>query len=114
VPPLGSLALMLAKRDWQRDQCLISWRVMINEHAEKLRVKYGYYPDFRSSACRLDPAGVDTNFYEPYPFGVCGSRRQTLTTARRHDAIPGRDKHRGGGIDRADPGVPHTLMARRS
>src|SRR5271165_90945 len=29
-----------------------------------------------------------------------------LTTACRHDAIPGGDKHRGGDIDRADPGVP--------
>jgi len=87
---------------------------MINEHAEKLRVKYGYYTDFRLIGVSARSRGSRYELYEPYPFGVCGSRRQTLTTARRHDAIPGRDKHRGGGIDRADPGAPHTLMARRT
>ena len=87
---------------------------MINEHAEKLRVKYGYYTDFRLIGVSARSRGSRYELYEPYPFGVGGSRRQTLTTARRHDAIPGRDKHRGGDIDRADPGVPHTLMARRS
>jgi len=54
-----------------------------------------------SSACRLDPAGVDILVLRTsmsLPVGVCGSRRQTLTTARRHDAIPGRDKPRGGDI----------------
>jgi hypothetical protein len=30
------------------------------------------------------------------PVGSGGSRHQTLTTARRRDAIPGRDKHRDG------------------
>src|SRR5208283_4931925 len=69
-----------------------------------------------SSACRLDPAGVDiltARTSTSLTRRVRGSRPQTLTTACRHDVIPGLDKHRGGDIDRADPGVSHTLMARR-
>jgi len=52
-----------------------------------------------SSASRLDPAESTFSRYEllrALPVGSGGSRQQTLTTARRHDAIPGRDKHRGG------------------
>ena len=55
-----------------------------------------------------------TNFYGPLPVGIRGSRHQTSTTARSTRCDPGLDKHRSGDIDRADPGVPHTLMARRS
>ena len=40
-------ALMLAKRGRRRGQRLISCRVMINEHAQKLRVKHRYYTHFR-------------------------------------------------------------------
>ena len=47
MPTLEWSALILAKRGCRRGQRLISWRVMINEHAQKLRVKHGYYTDFR-------------------------------------------------------------------
>jgi hypothetical protein len=47
IPTLEWLAPMLAKRGCRRGQRLIPWRVMINEHAQKLRVKHGYYTDFR-------------------------------------------------------------------
>lgn len=80
MPGLEWSALILAKRGCRRGQRLISCRIMINEHAQKLRVKHGYYTDFRLvgvSACLLDPAGVDTNFYKPYPLGSAapGARR---------------------------------------
>jgi hypothetical protein len=82
VPPLGSLALMLAERGCRGGQRLISWRVMINEHAEKLRVKDGYYTHFRLVGVSAQSAGSRrsdvTNVYEPYRW-VCGSRHQTLT-----------------------------------
>jgi hypothetical protein len=113
MPTLEWSALMLAKRGCRRGQRLISCRVMINEHAQKLRVKHRYYTHFRL-------VGVSARSRESIRTSmsltrwVYGFRRQTLTTARRHDAIPGRDKHHGGDIDRADLGVPHALMARRS
>ena len=77
MPGLEWSALILAKRGCRRGQRLISWRVMINEHAQKLRVKQVITRISDSSACRLDPAGVDTNFYEPYPLGSAapGARR---------------------------------------
>ncbi len=118
MPTLEWSALALAKRGCRRGQRLVSSRVMINEHAQKLWVKHGYYTYLRlvgvSARSRGSRHSRVTNFYDPYPFGVCGFRHQTLTTARRHDAIPGQDKHRDGDIDRADPGIPHTLMVRRS
>ena len=78
MPTLEWSALILAKRGRRSGQRLISWRVMINEHAQKLRVKHGYYTDFRLvGVSARDPAGVDTNFYEPYPLGSAapGARR---------------------------------------
>jgi len=57
VPPLGSLALMLAERGCRGGQRLISWRVMINEHAEKLRVKDGFYTHFRLVGVSAQSAG---------------------------------------------------------
>ena len=47
MPTLEWSALMPAKRGCRRGQRLMSWRVMINEHAQKLRVKHGYYTHFR-------------------------------------------------------------------
>jgi hypothetical protein len=47
MPRLEWSALILAKRGCRRRQRLISWRVIINEHAQKLRVKHDYYTDFR-------------------------------------------------------------------
>jgi hypothetical protein len=53
---------------------------MINEHAEKLRVKDGYYMHFRSVGVLAESAGSRrsgvTNVYEPYRC-VGGSRHQT-------------------------------------
>jgi len=110
-------ALALAKRGCRRGQRLVSWRVMINEHAQKLRVKHGYYTYFGlvgvSARSRGSRHSRVTNFYEPDPLGL-RPQAPDVNNGPRHDAIPGRDKHRGGDIDRADPGAPHTLMARRS
>lgn len=47
MPTLEWLALILAKRGRRRIQRLISWRAMINEHAQKVRVKRGYCMYFR-------------------------------------------------------------------
>jgi hypothetical protein len=47
MPTLEWSALILAKRGGRSGHRLTSWRVMINEHAQKLRVKHGYYTDFR-------------------------------------------------------------------
>jgi len=91
MPTLEWLALILAKRGCRGGQRLISWRIMINEHAQKVRVKHGNYTYFRL-------VGVSARSRGSRHSRVCGSRRQTLTTARRHDAIPGRDKPRGGDI----------------
>jgi hypothetical protein len=90
MPTPEWLALILAKRGCRRGQRLISWRAMVNEHAQKVRVKRGYYTYFASSACLVDPPGAGMLVLRTsmsLTRGVCGSRHQTLTTARRHDAI---------------------------
>jgi hypothetical protein len=68
---------MLAKRDCRRDQRLISWRVMINEHAEKLRVKHGYYTDFRLVGVSARSRGSRYELLRALPVGVRGSGHQT-------------------------------------
>jgi len=75
------LALILAKRGCRRGQRLISWRVMINEHAQKVRVKRGYYTYSRlvgvSGRSHGSRRSRVTNFYEPYPLesAAPGTRR---------------------------------------
>ena len=69
MPTLEWLALILAKRGCRGGQRLISWRIMINEHAQKVRVKHGNYTYFRlvgvSARSRGSRHSRVTNFYEP-------------------------------------------------
>jgi hypothetical protein len=71
LPTLAWLAVILAKRGCRRGQRLISWRVMINEHAQKVRGKRGYYTYFRlvgvSGRSHGSRHSRVTNLYEPYP-----------------------------------------------
>jgi len=71
---------------------------MINEHAQKLRVKDGCYKHFRIVGVSAQSQGTQRsqamNFYEIYPSGSV-LQAPTLTTARRHHAVPGRDTAAG-------------------
>jgi hypothetical protein len=59
MPALEWLALILAKRIYRREQRLISWRIMINQHAQKLRVKHGHYTHFGLVGVSARSCGVD-------------------------------------------------------
>ena len=81
IPTLEWLAVILAKRGCRRGQRLVSQRVMINEHAQKVRVKLGYCTYFRlvgvSARSRRSRPSRVTNFYDPYPLesAAPGTRR---------------------------------------
>jgi len=60
IPTLEWLALILAKRGCRRGQRLISWRVMINEYAQKVRLKHGYYTYFRLVGVSAPSRGEST------------------------------------------------------
>lgn len=78
---------------------------MINEHAQKIRVKDGYYTHSRPVGVSAQSCRVGVLRYEFVSLlaGVYGSRRQALTTAGRHHAVRLRND-----IDRDDH-APRTV-----